>query len=303
MGLVGLVHTYILPMLPMIMVFIMAVSWVTLFLEAAIAGVLWAFAFIRMDGQDFFDKNQSPGVTLVFNLFLRPALSMLAFIGGIILLPELLNALNLIWDESYDAQVITPDYNFILGIIKYFVGLLLFTYMQWHLSMRIFGLIPTISDRVGHWMGFGSTQGYGDGRETDDMNRVMMGGVIVAGNKGAAHMPGMSGPKPKSGGKGGGDGDGGGDNGGGGGGSPGKVNAAKGGLDQVASSGSSGGGSTAAAGGAASTASSGAATSAGASGAGAAAAGGAAKGAAAGPAGAAAGAALGIAAASKNTKE
>lgn len=173
---VGILHAFVLPMLPMIMVFVMGISWLIMFLEAAIAGVLWAFAFIRMDGQEMFDKNQSPGVTLLFNLFLRPAIGMLAFIGGLMLLPEVMNSLSILWDDNFNAQT-SPDWS---TILQWIVGIVMYTWMQWHLSLRIFGLIPTIADRVGHWMGFGATHGYNDGQETS----AAIGAAVAAGQVG-----------------------------------------------------------------------------------------------------------------------
>jgi len=171
---VGMLHAYVLPMIPMIMVFVMGVSWLIMFLEAAIAGVLWAFAFIRMDGNEFFDRNQAPGVTLIFNLFLRPAIGMLAFIGGLLLLPVLLLSLNIIWDEAFYAQTGSMG---ILFFIQYAVKLVMWAWMQWHLTLRLFGLIPTIADRVGHWMGFSGTHGYNDGQET----HAAAGAMVAAG--------------------------------------------------------------------------------------------------------------------------
>jgi hypothetical protein len=160
-------------------------------LEAAIAGVLWAFAFIRMDGQEMFDKNQAPGVTLLFNLFLRPAIGMLAFIGGLKLLPETMNSLSILWDDNFNAQT-SPDWS---SILQWVVGIVMYTWMQWHLSLRIFGLIPTIADRVGHWMGFGASHGYNDGQETT----AAIGAAVAAGQVGRTlqRRPKMNAPKRK----------------------------------------------------------------------------------------------------------
>lgn len=176
---VGLIHTLVLPMLPMMMVFVMGVSWLVLFLEASIAGVLWAFAFIRMDGSEFFDKNQAPGVTLIFNLLLRPAISMLAYCGMLLLLPELLRSLTAIWDDAFWVQ--TGDNNYWIMIFQWLGGIVLFTWMQWHLTLRITGLIPTIADRVGHWMGFNGMHGYNDGQET----HAAVGALVTAGMAGS----------------------------------------------------------------------------------------------------------------------
>lgn len=173
---VGVLHAYVLPMLPFIMVFVMGISWLVLYLEAAIAGILWAFAFIKMDGQEFFDKNQAPGVTLLFNLLLRPAIGMLAFIGGLLLLPVLLNGLRVLWDGSWDNQTSGGgiQWGYLIGLIANWV---MFTWMQWHLTLRLYGLIPTIADRVGHWMGFGNSHGYDDGQGT----QAAVGAMVASG--------------------------------------------------------------------------------------------------------------------------
>ncbi|WP_315923009.1 DotA/TraY family protein [Mesorhizobium sp. SP-1A] len=176
----GILHTWVLPMIPMIMVFIMGMSWLIMFLEASIAAVLWSFAFIRMDGQEFFDRNQAPGATLVFNLFLRPAIGMLAFIGGLLLLPTLLGSLATIWDESFYSQSNGGVFDYI-NFVKWLVSWVMFCWMQWHLTLRLFGLIPTIADRVGHWMGFQGGNGYNDGHETQAATTAMVGaGMAMA---------------------------------------------------------------------------------------------------------------------------
>lgn len=176
----GVLHTYVLPMIPMIMVFIMGMSWLIMFLEASIAAVLWSFAFIRMDGSEFFDRNQAPGATLIFNLFLRPAIGMLAFIGGLLLLPTLLGSLATIWDETFYAQSNGGWVDYI-NFVKMLVSWVMFCWMQWHLTLRLFGLIPTIADRVGGWMGFNGGNGYNDGHETQAATTAMVGaGMAMA---------------------------------------------------------------------------------------------------------------------------
>lgn len=207
MIIVGVMHSYVFPMLPMIMVFVMGVSWLILFLEAAVAGLLWAFAFIRMDGQEFFDRNQAPGVTLLFNLFLRPAIGMLAFIGGLLLLPSLLNALTVVWNDTFNVQTAGSSW---IAVWQWAMGLLIYTWMQWHISLRVYGLIPTIADRVGYWMGF-QMHGYNDGQETNAAAGAMVAAgaavskapIVPKGRVGGAGGGGTP-PSPSGGGRGGG---------------------------------------------------------------------------------------------------
>lgn len=159
---VGLLHAFVLPAIPFIMVMVMGISWLVMFLEAAIAGILWAFAFLRMDGAQLFDRNQAPGVSLLFNLFLRPAIGMLAFIGGTLLLPVILGTLITLWDNVAALQM-TMDFT---GFFHWAASNILFFAIMWHIYLRIFGLIPNIADHVAHWMGIGTSPSFGDGNET-----------------------------------------------------------------------------------------------------------------------------------------
>lgn len=166
MVLIGLMHSFVLPMIPMIMVFIMGVSWLLMFLEGAIAAVLWAFVFIRMDGNELMDSKQAPGVSLLFNLLLRPALGMLAFAGMILLLPALLNALNQIWGMAFRLQTGEHSWLSLVWAYQWLAQAVLFCWMQWTITLRLASLIPQIADRVGHWMGMGQSSGYSDSLET-----------------------------------------------------------------------------------------------------------------------------------------
>ena len=144
------------------MVMVLGIGWLIMLLEAVIAAPLWAFMLLRMDGQDFIDRAQAPGVSLLFNLFLRPAIGMLAFIGGSLLLNEILGGLILLWDRAASFQM-TPDF---LGIFYWAVSNVLLGFIMWHLYLRMFGLIPTIADHIGHWMGLGTSPSFNDGGET-----------------------------------------------------------------------------------------------------------------------------------------
>ena len=219
MILVGLMHSFVLPMLPMIMVLTMSMTWLVMFLEGSIAAILWAFVFIRMDGQEFFDQKQSPGVALLFNLLLRPGLGMLAFCGMLLLLPALLNTLNQVWagafyistGEHLKATTTMGSVANGLGLVwlwQWLASMVIFCWLQWTITLRITNLIPTIADRVGQWMGMQSTSGYGDAAETQGNVAALVAGTqalsrtpIMQGGGGARPpQPGMPGPGGPSGG-------------------------------------------------------------------------------------------------------
>lgn len=187
--LVGSIHAYILPLIPFVMVFMMSLSWMVLVLEAIVAVHLWAFAFIRMDGTEFVDQKQSPGMTILFNIVLRPALSMLVLCGSLLMLPYLLNVLNQLWGTAYYGS----QGGHIVGPIGMLVSLIVFTWLQWQICLRLFGLIPTITDRVAAWVGT-SSQGYNEGGET----AATTGALVALASKPSGGLPsGGGGAKPK----------------------------------------------------------------------------------------------------------
>ena len=160
---IGILHAFILPMIPFIMVLVMGISWMVMFLEAVIAAPLWAFMLMRMEGTEFFDRHQAPGVSLLFNIFLRPAIGILAFIGGSFLIKFVLSGVILLWDKSSSFQM-TPD---LTGIFHWAVQNVILVAIMWHLYLKFFGLIPNIADHVAHWMGIGTSPSFGDGNETN----------------------------------------------------------------------------------------------------------------------------------------
>lgn len=170
---IGILHAFVLPMIPFIMVMVLGIGWLIMFLEAVIAAPLWVFMLVRMDGTEFFDRHQAPGVSLLFNLFLRPAIGILAFIGGSLLLNEILGSIILLWDKAASFQM-TPDF---LGIFYWAVSNVLLVALMWHLYLRMFGLVPTIADHVGHWMGLGTSPSFNDGGETS----AAVGAAVGAG--------------------------------------------------------------------------------------------------------------------------
>ncbi|WP_310622293.1 DotA/TraY family protein [Flexibacterium corallicola] len=210
----GMLHTYILPLIPFVMVLIMGFGWAVAFLEAAIAVVLWAFVFIRMDGQDLVDQQQSAGVGLLFNLLLRPAIGMLAFIGCMALLPVMINTLNVSWGAVWDLVSVDRDslnpmehpanIDVLSWIWTFIAETVIIMFLQWHFTLRLYSMIPTIADRVGAWMGINSA-GYQDQHESHAAVAAVTGATAGGANAIMSNMK-PAGPKPDGKGKGKGNG-------------------------------------------------------------------------------------------------
>ena len=185
---VGLVYAYVLPLLPFIFMFFMALGWVILVFEAMIAVIIWAFQFIRMDGQEFMEQAQTPGAMILFNVFLRPTLGVLALVSTYYILPPVLEALHVLFVPAFfgaqNAQHTT------IGLVGAIIAVVMIFYMHFNIIVRTLSLITELPDRIARWFGVG----HENLREHEE-GRAMFG-AFVGGSLGAMRqMPGML-PQP-----------------------------------------------------------------------------------------------------------
>ena len=91
---VGFVLYYILPFLPFIYFFFAVGSWVKTIFEAMVGAPLWALAHLRIDGDGFPGKSAMNGYFLIFEIFIRPILTVFGLIGGLAIFAAMANMLN-----------------------------------------------------------------------------------------------------------------------------------------------------------------------------------------------------------------
>lgn len=183
---VGAVRAYVLPILPFIYVWVFMSLWLLAVLEAAISLVVWAFGFIRMDGEDFLAQQSKMGAMLLFQVFLMPVLGLLAFEAAFILLPLIIGGLEILWGTAFFGQ--TGGY--LVGPSALIVGYVLITFLTLYLVAHIFGQIFQIPDRVMAWFGAPS-HGFSD----KSLFVATAGAAAAVLGRGMPGLPNI--PKPK----------------------------------------------------------------------------------------------------------
>ncbi|USO04240.1 MAG: DotA/TraY family protein [Rhodospirillales bacterium] len=78
----GFILYYILPFLPFIYFFFAVGAWVKTIFEAMVGAPLWALAHLRIDGDGLPGKSAANGYLLIFEIFVRPILTVFGLIGG-----------------------------------------------------------------------------------------------------------------------------------------------------------------------------------------------------------------------------
>lgn len=165
----GSVLSYVLPLMPYIfMIFSLGALAMDL-IVFAIAGLLWSFVHIRMDGEEFADQAQAFGYHALFSLLLRQPITVLGFLAAHAISVVLLNIFLMTWNFAF----VGSQGNSTVGFFGILVGFGMMIFIQWHILLRLFGLILELPSRVGAFFG-AAVQGWGD---TEHGNTVIAGSV------------------------------------------------------------------------------------------------------------------------------
>jgi len=148
---VGVVHAYIIPMVPYMHVLFFIMGMMVLLVEALIAAPLWAFFHVRMDGHELIDQVQRPGYMIAFNLMLRPALMIL----GLMMSLFVFGAMAWFISHTFVLAAVAAGGEHSVGPIGTIVMLCIMTYLHYQIALRSFGLINQVPDRVMRWFGQG----------------------------------------------------------------------------------------------------------------------------------------------------
>lgn len=184
---VGIMHAYVLPMLPYIMHTLACFAWLIFVAEAVIAAPLWALIHVRFDGANLIDSAQRPGYVLAFNLFLRPALITLGLLLSLVVLSVFAGFV----DQTFYSAMRGATSGHMANIIGLLAMLGILTYLHWQLAVRSFALITLVPDRVARWFGAGA-ESMG---ETGDVDKQVA--MIATGTSKAEHTkPRLSNTKP-----------------------------------------------------------------------------------------------------------
>ncbi len=175
--LIGAVRAYIIPVLPFIYMSVFGFVWLTAVLEAAIALVLWAFGWLRLDGEDMLAQASKTGAMLLFGVFILPTLGMLAFLANFTALPLIVGTVEALWATAFWGNQDSP------GLTSLLVGLVLITFLSMYLIIHCFGQIFALAHRGLVWLGH---QGIGFSE-----NGMLMGTAGAAAAVLGRGMPGL----------------------------------------------------------------------------------------------------------------
>lgn len=170
----GIVLFYVVPFLPFIYFFFAVASWVKTIFEAMVGVPLWALAHLRLDGEGLPGDAASNGYFLIFEIGLRPILTIVGLVAAIVIFTAQVRVLNFIWDlvvenaagfSNTASVALDPSYfddagsvdrdGLKRGIIDQFFYTIIYTIVVYLMATASFKLIDALPDNILRWGGVG----------------------------------------------------------------------------------------------------------------------------------------------------
>lgn len=158
----GLVLYYVLPFLPFLYFFFAVGTWVKSIFEAMVGAPLWALAHLRLDGEGLPGDGASGGYFLIFEIFVRPILTVFGLAAAVLILTAQVRVLNVIWGLVVDnmtgfesSKLYIGQQDLPKGIIDQFFFTIVYTIIVYMMATASFKLIDSIPDNILRFMGAG----------------------------------------------------------------------------------------------------------------------------------------------------
>ncbi|MCB9987933.1 MAG: DotA/TraY family protein [Rhodospirillales bacterium] len=209
---VGFMLYYVLPFLPFMYFFFAVGSWVKSIFEAMVGVPLWALAHLRIDGNGLPGETALNGYFLIFEIFIRPILTVFGLLAGLIIFTAMVRTLNGIFDlvllnmsgfGEKDPLIVGAYLGLEMkrGAADEFFFTLVYAIVVYMMATASFKMIDMIPKSILRWMGAGVSS-FGDQRDDPTEGLVQYAaiggarmsqqavGVMVDGAKLAGQVPG-----------------------------------------------------------------------------------------------------------------
>lgn len=158
---IGFTLYYVLPFLPFIYFFFALGGWVKGIFEAMVGAPLWALAHLRIDGDGLPGRSALNGYLLIFEIFLRPILTVFGLIGGLAVFTAMANILNEVFDivtanvtgAKPEAGVNLADQNFDIALVDNLFFTIVYAIILYMMATASFKMINFVPNNILRWMG------------------------------------------------------------------------------------------------------------------------------------------------------
>jgi conjugal transfer/type IV secretion protein DotA/TraY len=175
---IALMLAFYLPAMPLILWIMGVAAWFVMLIEAVIAAPIWAASHAMPEGNGFIGERAKAGYMVMLSLFLRPALAVLGFFAGMLLVIVMLKVLMLLFLPAMSGMIGDS----VSGVVTAFALLGIFTAIVIQIAHRAFGLIHEVPDKVLRYIG-GGNENLGEASNEQQSRSIFVAGAarVVSG--------------------------------------------------------------------------------------------------------------------------
>ncbi len=165
MGLsIGFILYYVLPFLPFMYFYFAVGAWVKAIFEAMVGVPLWALAHLRIHGNGLHGDTALNGYFLIFEIFLRPILTVFGLLASVVIFAAMVRTLNGIFPmvtanlTGFDAE--SPKVSekvlgieFKRAVVDEFFFTVIYTVIVYMIGLASFKMIDMVPNNILRWMG------------------------------------------------------------------------------------------------------------------------------------------------------
>lgn len=177
---IGVVHAYIIPLIPYVSVVFAGVNWMIALVEALLAMPIICVLASRLDSDGLIHQVARPGLLIIGNIVFLPIYTIFALASTYYLLPPALQ----IVDSTFSAAFTGAQGGFTMEVGGLLAVMATKLYLDWMIMNRVFSVVHEIPNRLLKYFGL-------SGELTDA--RQHSGFVGVVGGGGGLPGPGSGG--------------------------------------------------------------------------------------------------------------
>ena len=145
----GALLAYLLPAVPFVVWTLGVIAWMILILEALVAVPIWGILHASPEGDGFLPGTVRNGYLLLLDLFVRPALMVIGFFAGFVVL----EALALLIDQGFSVMVAGVTAGNLTGIVGFIALLGVLAGLLTTAAWKSFHLVIWFPEHVLRWIG------------------------------------------------------------------------------------------------------------------------------------------------------
>jgi len=166
----GFVLYYVLPFLPFIYFFFAVSAWVKSIFESMVGAPLWALAHLRIDGDGLPGQAALNGYFLIFEIFVRPILTVFGLVASIAVFYAMVQTLNGVFTlvvqntTGFECQgcqgnigaPLPANSQWRRDVIDEFFYTVIYTILVYLIALSSFKMIDQVPSNIMRWMGSGA---------------------------------------------------------------------------------------------------------------------------------------------------